>query len=150
DDWDINDRIRLTGGARYSLFDQVGPFTRFVQDPTTNKIIDTLTYRAGQSVKVYSNIEPRLSLRYELNHVSSIKASYTQNYQYVQLASLSGISLPTDLWIPSTDRVKPQFGTQYALGYFRNFKENVYETSVEVYYKEMKNQIEYASGFQPD
>lgn len=149
DEWDVNDRIKLSGGARYTLFDQVGPFIRFVHDPTTNNVVDTIYYGAGENVKTYSNIEPRFAMRYELNARSSLKASYTQNYQYIHLASLSGISLPTDLWIPSTDKVKPQFGTQYALGYFRNFKENTYETSVEVYYKEMQNQIEYAPGFSP-
>ena len=80
----------------------------------------------------------------------SIKASYSQNYQYIHLASLSGISLPTDTWVPSSDRVKPQFGTQYALGYFKNFKNNTYETSLEVYYKTMENQIEYEEGFLPE
>ena len=86
-------------------------------------------------------------MRYAIKNHSSIKAAYTQNYQYIHLASLSGVSLPTDVWIPSSDKVKPQFATQYALGYFRNFKKNIYETSIEVYYKEMKNQIEYEEGF---
>ena len=56
------------------------------------------------------------------------------------------ISLPTDVWIPSTDLVKPQFGTQYSLGYYRNFMDNIIETSVEVYYKTPRNQIEYSGG----
>ncbi|MFM8917718.1 MAG: TonB-dependent receptor plug domain-containing protein, partial [Bacteroidota bacterium] len=90
------------------------------------------------------------NLRYALNRASSIKASYTMNYQYVHVASLSSASLPTDVWVPSSSRVKPQQGSQIALGYFRNLKNNLYETSVEVYYKDLKNQIEYREGTQPD
>ena len=99
---------------------------------------DTLHYSPGENIKTYLKLEPRLSVRFALNDRSSIKAAYTQNYQYIHLASLSSISLPTDVWIPSTDIVRPQFGTQYAIGYFRNFKDNAWETSVEAYYKEMK------------
>ncbi|MBL0102690.1 MAG: TonB-dependent receptor [Bacteroidetes bacterium] len=150
DNFEINDKWLLDGGVRLTLFDQVGPFDRFVNDPITNTPTDTIHYDAGQSVKAYFHVEPRFAARYSINHVSSLKASYSQNYQYIHLASLSGISLPTDTWVPSSDRVKPQFGTQYALGYFRNLKMNMYETSVEVYYKEMKDQIEYQEGFLPE
>jgi hypothetical protein len=88
-------------------------------------------------------------LRYTLNKNSSIKASFTQNYQYIHITSLANQSLPTDLWFPSTGRVKPQFGTQYSLGYYHNFKENTWETSVEAYYKTMENQIEFKDGTLP-
>jgi len=91
-----------------------------------------------------------MALRYSINHKASLKASVSQNYQYIHLASLSSVSLPTDTWIPSSDKVKPQSGIQYALGYFRNFGLNTYESSVEVYYKTMKNQIEYEEGFLPE
>ncbi|MCB0812870.1 MAG: TonB-dependent receptor, partial [Flavobacteriales bacterium] len=79
----------------------------------------------------------------------SVKASYTRNYQYVHLASFSSISLPTDVWVPSSSRVKPQIGDQVAMGYFRDFKDRTYEGSVEVYYKDMRNLIEYAEGAEP-
>ncbi|MCX6291889.1 MAG: TonB-dependent receptor [Bacteroidetes bacterium] len=150
DDFDVSEKLKLNGGLRFTLFQQVGPFDRFIKDPVKKTIVDTISYTSGQSVKSYHHLEPRFSMRYSLNHLSSIKASYTQNYQYIHLASLSAISLPTDVWIPSSDKVEPQFGTQYALGYFRNFKNNLYETSVEVYYKEMKNQIEYEDGYMPE
>ncbi len=151
DEWDITERFRLNAGLRGTLFIQTGPFTRYVIDPVfPTKFTDTIYYDKGDVVKRYNHVEPRLSMRYELNKVSSLKASYTQNYQYIHLASISSASLPTDVWVPSSDRVKPQFGTQYALGYFRNFKDNEYETSIEGYYKTMKNQIEYREGAQPD
>ena len=76
--------------------------------------------------------------------------AFTQNYQYIHLASLSSLSLPADLWVPSSKDIKPKFSTQYALGYFKNFNENMYETSVEAYYKEIANLIEYKEGVLPE
>ncbi|MBK9319419.1 MAG: TonB-dependent receptor [Bacteroidetes bacterium] len=151
DEWDITEKLRVNGGLRMTYFAHIGPFSRYVEDPSfEGRFIDTIDYAAGKKVKDYYNLEPRVSVRYELNKFSSIKASYTQNYQYIHIASFGSVSLPTDVWVPSTDRVKPQYGVQYALGYFRNFKDNLFETSVEVYYKEMKNQIDYREGATPD
>ena len=71
------------------------------------------------------------------------------NYQYLQVANLATVSLPTDLWIPSSEKIKPQQGIQYSLGYFRNFQDNTWETSVELYYKDMRNLIEFKDGVMP-
>jgi hypothetical protein len=150
DEYEIDDRWKVNGGLRLSRFQQVGPFDRYVRDPIRNVVTDTLHYAPGENIKTYLYLEPRLSVRYAINDRSSVKAAYTQNYQYIHLASLSSISLPTDVWVPSTDIVRPQFGTQYAVGYFRNFSGNAWETSVEAYYKEMKNQVEYREGFLPE
>ena len=150
DEYELSDKWKINGGLRGTFFQQIGPFDRFVRDPIKKTVIDTIRYGSGEKVQTYRNLEPRLTIRYAVNNSSSIKAAYTQNYQYIHLASLSGVSLPTDVWIPSSDKVKPQFATQYALGYFKNFKNNTYETSVEVYYKEMKNQVEYEEGYLPE
>ncbi|HYG51388.1 MAG TPA: TonB-dependent receptor plug domain-containing protein, partial [Flavobacteriales bacterium] len=150
DDFDITDMLRVNIGVRYSFFNHVGPFTRYVKDPTTGKNSDTLEYAQGQNVALYHGPEPRFSIRYSLTQNASVKAGFTRNLQFIHLASLSTVSLPTDVWIPSTDRVKPQLGYQYSVGYFQNFKDNMYETSVEVYYKQMKNQVEYREGALPD
>ena len=150
DEYELSEKWLINGGMRFTLFSQVGPFDRYTLDPITGNTSDTLHYGSGQNVKSYLHAEPRVALRYSIDHLSSLKASVSQNYQYIHLASLSSISLPTDTWIPSSDKVKPQSGIQYALGYFRNFKRNTYETSVEVYYKTMQNQIEYEEGFLPE
>jgi hypothetical protein len=150
DDFDVTDKLRINVGIRYSGFDQVGAFTRYLKDSTTGKNSDTVNYAKGQSVATYHGPEPRLSIRYSLTQTASIKAGFTRNMQYIHLASLSTVSLPTDVWIPCTDRVKPQIGYQYSVGYFQNFKQNTYETSVELYYKRMKNQVEYREGALPD
>ena len=149
DDFDITDKISLNAGIRYSFFRQVGPFDRYIKNER-EEVIDTLVYKSGEKIADYGGPEPRIALRYVINLRSSIKASYTSNYQYVHLASLSAVSLPTDIWIPSTSLVKPQLGTQYALGYFRNYFDNSFETSVEIYYKEMRNQVEYKEGYLPE
>jgi hypothetical protein len=150
DDFDITDKLRLNAGLRYSYFMQVGPFERYIKNPVTSQITDTIIYKAGKKVCDYGGFEPRASVRYTLNKKSSLKASFSQNYQYIHLASISSVSLPTDLWIPSTSVIKPQFSTQYAIGYFRNFLEDKFETSVEVYYKDMRNMIEFKEGSLPD
>lgn len=148
DDFDVTDRLKIHAGIRYSAFQQVGPFDRFLKD-ASGRILDTTSYDKLESVKLYHGPEPRFAFRYTLNPKTSLKGNYTRNFQYIHLASLSAVSLPTDIWMPSTDVIKPQLGNQYSLGIFRNFIEDMYETSVEVYYKSMKNQIEYAAGALP-
>lgn len=148
DDWDVTDRIRLNGGLRFGYFVQVGPFTRYAKDPLS-KTTDTIVYSAGKKIKDYNGLEPRFSIRYEISKSLSLKASYVKNYQYVHLASISSVSLPTDVWMPSTDIIKPQIGNQVAVGIFKNFRENMFETSFEAYYKTMDNLIEYKEGAQP-
>lgn len=149
DEWDITERFAVNLGLRYTYFNQVGPFDRYLIDEDY-KVVDTITYKRGESVQSYNRLEPRFSTKYSLGKTSSLKGSITLNYQYIHLASLSSTSLPTDVYVPSSGRVKPQEGWQYALGYFRNFKDNLWETSIEVYYKDMKNQVEYREGSQPD
>lgn len=149
DDFDVTDNFRIHAGLRYSYFQQVGPFDRYVKDPTTGQNSGVIHYNPNEKVQEYGGLEPRFNARYTINTKSSVKASYTYNYQYIHLASLSAVTLPTDVWVPCSELVKPQKGSQYALGYFRNFKDNSYEASVEIYYKELKNQIEYKDGSLP-
>jgi len=149
DEYDINEYIKLSAGVRVTMFQQIGPFTRYVIDEF-GKNKDTITYKAGQVLVTYKHAEPRASIRFAINKSNSIKASYTQNYQYIQLASMSASTLPTDLWMPSTQNIKPQFATQYAIGFFKNFKKDIFETSVELYYKDMKNMLDYKEGTTSD
>lgn len=148
DDWEITQRFKLSTGLRFGNFTQIGPFTRYKKD-AFGKIIDTVTYKQNETVANYNGLEPRLSLRYSLTKQKSLKASYSRNFQYIHLASISSISLPTDVWMPCTEVIKPQESHQVALGYFQNFKDNNFETSVEVYYKTMNNQVEFKEGAQP-
>ena len=149
DDWELGKLFRLSAGVRYSYFQHTGPFDRYVKD-NFGKIIDTIHYKRFDNIADYNHLEPRVSLRWTLTENSSLKAGFTQNYQYIHLASISSVSLPTDIWFPSTSVVKPEFATQYALGYFQNLNKNMFESSIEVYYKSMDNLIEYQDGYQPD
>ncbi len=148
DDWELSEKLQINGGLRWSGFSQVGPYTRFNTDADGNPT-DSTQYGKGEQVKFYSGFEPRLTFRYALNNSSSIKGGVTRNLQYIHLATNSASTLPTDLWVSSTYRVPPQTGWQYALGYFKNFEKNKWETSVELYYKRMNSQIEYREGFTP-
>ncbi|MBK9530277.1 MAG: TonB-dependent receptor [Chitinophagaceae bacterium] len=148
DDWEINEKIKVNAGLRYSLFQQAGPYKIYETDENGNRL-DSTVFGRGKAVKTYGGLEPRLTMRYALDDETSVKASVTRNLQYIHLVSNAGTTLPTDIWVPSTYKVKPQISWLYAAGLFKNFKDNMYETSVELYYKQMQNQIEYKEGYTP-
>jgi outer membrane receptor protein involved in Fe transport len=148
DDWDLSEKIKLNTGLRWSSFTQIGPYTKYVRDANQNKL-DSTVYGSLEKIKNYHGLEPRVTIRYAAGALTSIKASVTRNLQFIHLVSNAGTTLPTDLWVPSTFRVRPQISWQYAAGVFRNFHNNEIETSVEFYYKRMQNQIEYREGYTP-
>lgn len=143
----ISDLITLQYGLRYSIFNYLGPgdIKTFNE---AGEVTETQTYKEWETVKFYGGFEPRFAAKYQLNEVSSIKGSYNRNYQYLHLLSNTTSSSPTDNWVPSSNNVKPQIIDQVALGYFRNFKSGTYELSAELYYKDLKNQIDYRNGAQ--
>jgi hypothetical protein len=118
-EWDQNKKFALAGGLRLSGF--------IARD------------------KQYINPEPRLSARFGINQNSALKASYTRMYQYLHLASLSSISLPVDIWYPTTAKTKPEYADQLSLGYSRSVGKSLY-LNVEGYYKWMNNQVEFGDG----
>jgi len=146
DDWEVNKKLKINYGFRYSIFQQIGSYTNYNYDANGNAT-DSTFWGKGKTVKSYAGIEPRATIRYAFDDASSIKAGVTRNLQYIHLVTNAGTTLPTDLWVPSTLRVKPQIGWQYAVGYFKNFNNNMFETSIEAYYKTMQNQIEYKEGY---
>ena len=146
---EISKRVKVNMGFRLGLYQHTGPFTEIIPQPLGN-VPDTIRYRTLEPIKTYINPEPRINLRVILDKTSSLKAGITLNHQYAHLVSTSNSTLPTDIWIPSSKNVKPQRALQYALGYFKNFKENTYEASIEVYYKHLWNQIEFNDQFTPE
>jgi len=138
DDFSLGSRLNLNAGLRLSAFTQVGPYV---------SITDSTVYAAGEPVKTYLGLEPRLSLAWNVSPTSSLKAGVTMTNQYLHLVSNSTSTLPADVWVPSSEIVKPQAGLQYALGYFRNFAGNSLEGAVEVYYKSLRNQIDYRENY---
>lgn len=149
DEFDLLPGVRINAGLRYSWFGQVGPYWQYQYDQFKNKT-DSAYYGPGSIVKSYGGLEPRFNVRVVVDEKSSLKASVTKTYQYIHLVTNNGTTLPTDTWVPSTYITQPQLSWQYALGYFRNFLDNKLETSIEVYYKSMKNQIEFREGYTPN
>jgi outer membrane receptor for ferrienterochelin and colicin len=144
---EITSWLSLQYGIRYSFFENVGPGESYEfdkSDPQFYTVLDTATFEKGDVFSVFNKgWEPRLAIRISTGPTSSIKASYNRMNQYIHLASSSTASLPLNFWFPSSPNIKPQTADQVAAGYFRNFKDNMFETSVEVFYKWYDNTIDF-------
>ena len=147
DEWHISSKLNLLIGLRLSDIFLNGPGTFNTYDVNGN-ITNTKTYSSGQLVKSYLNLEPRLSASYSLDDQNSIKLSYNRNTQNVHIISNSTSSTPTDLYVLSSNNIKPGIADQVSTGYFKNFSDNLFEFSGEVYYKWLQNQIDYKNGAQ--
>jgi outer membrane receptor protein involved in Fe transport len=146
----IGERLTLQYGLRFSFFNYMGKGYAYTYADTTpgvrRPVLSERYYGQWENIKTYGNLEPRFSANLTLNESSSIKASYNRVSQYIHLLSNTAASTPLDVWTPSTNNIKPQIADQVALGYFRNFKDNMFETSVEVYYKNLQNQLDYINN----
>jgi hypothetical protein len=150
DKFDITPRLSVSVGLRYSFFQALGPREVYQYAPGESRseatITDTLRYSDNQVLATYHGPEYRLSARFSVSDHSSVKASYTRTRQYIhQLTNTASIS-PTDVWKLTDNNIRPQVGDQYSLGYYRNFKSNTIETSVEAYYKTLHDFVDYKSG----
>ena len=145
------DNLSVNYGFRFSHFVYRGPRDVYFYDDAPvvgeEKILNRIeSVTDGSTIADFSNLEPRLSLKYNLNKFSSVKASYNRTAQYIHLLSNTTASTPVDIWTPATNNVRPAMADQVAVGYFRNFKENTYEFSSEFYYKKMNDIIDYIDG----
>jgi hypothetical protein len=147
DEWHMSSRFNVEYGMRLSGIFLLGPGTFNTYDADGN-VLTSKTYNSGSIVKDYFNLEPRLTASYTLDSASSIKASYNRNTQNIHILSNSSSSTPTDLYVMSSNNIKPEIADQVSTGYFRNFDENVFEFSTEIYYKWLQNQIDYKDGAQ--
>lgn len=141
DEWRLTPSFSINAGLRLSMFTQLGPY--FSKR-------DSVRYGRGEPVVTYWGLEPRFSTRLSLSPSASLKAGVTLTNQYLHLVSNSTSTLPTDIWVPSSEVVKPQIGLQYAIGYFQNFGNRMYQSSVELYYKSLRNQIDYGENYVND
>jgi len=147
DEWQATNRLSLVYGLRLSSFSLMGAGT-FNTYNSAGQVNSSKTYKSGEVVQSYQNLEPRFSASYLVGENTSIKASYNRNTQNLHLLSNSTSSLPTDLWVMSSNNIKPEISNQVALGYYRNFKDALYEFSSEIYYKGMQRQIDYKNAAQ--
>lgn len=151
-----NDEVRLSPklslmyGLRYSFYANYGAGQVYRYQPGVPKqertITDTLSYGRGEVIESYHGVEPRFSVNYTLNERSAIKLGYNRHRQYLHLISNTTTISPTDIWKSSNTHIKPQIGDQVSLGYFRNFRKNTMEASVEGYYKRMEHIPDYKNG----
>jgi hypothetical protein len=141
-DQKINERFSLKYGIRLSSFSNIGKGTLYNYDENY-KVIDTVVYPKGKFYHTHFGFEPRIGAAYVVDDATSVKANYSRTVQYVQLAQTSTGGNPLDMWFPANPNIKPQKADMYALGLFRNFQENKWETSLEFYYKDIFNCIDF-------
>lgn len=148
----LSDRVTLDYGLRLSIFQNIGKGDVYLyEDPKDNvkpTRTDTVHYDAWETIKRYANLEPRIGIRYMLREGQSIKLSYNRMVQNTHLMSSGTVPIPFNTWNPSNYYLKPQVADQIAGGYFRNFRNNQYEFSVEAYYKDITNVTDFADNAQ--
>ena len=140
---EITDALTVKYGLRWSVFQNIGPGTLYHYD-NNHQVQDSVRYGSGEIYNTYSTFEPRLGLVYKLDKNSSVKANYAHNVQFMQLANNSASGSPMDVWFLANPNVKPQQVNMFSAGYFRNFKNDMFEASAEVYYKDLRNVIDFA------
>ena len=145
---EFNDRLSIKYGLRYSLFLNTGPATVH-QVNDQYEVTGVKSHGRGEIYNTYGGLEPRIGMNYTLSSRHSIKASYSRTRQYLLIASNSNTGTPLDVWISANPNIKPQIADQYSLGYFRNFWDNRLETSLEIYYKNMKHLVAFDEFAQP-
>lgn len=138
----LGDHWSVKYGLRLSVFQNIGKATIYNYDQYY-MAVDSTVYSQGEIFNTYAGLEPRLGLNYTINDKNSIKASYNRTRQYLQLAQNSTAGTPLDIWFSASPNVKPQVSDQFALGYFKNMRDNRLEASVEAYYKIMNNTIDF-------
>ncbi|HRG01603.1 MAG TPA: TonB-dependent receptor [Bacteroidia bacterium] len=146
----LSNRFTLQYGVRWSFFNYLGKGTKYTYRdtiPNESRPLDSeQKIDAGKNIATYNTPEPRLALNYTINDKSSVKLGYNRMSQYLHIVSNTAASTPLDIYTPVTNNIKPLISDQVTLGYFRNFKDNMFETSAEVYYKNLQNQLDYVDN----
>ena len=139
----FSERFSAKYGLRWSVFQNIGKATVYHYDDDYESV-DATVYPSGKIYNTWSAFEPRLGIVFNVTASSSLKANYSHNIQYIQLANNSASGSPLDIWFSAGPNIKPQHVDMFSTGYFHNLKNNEYETSIELYYKEMQNVIDFA------
>ena len=150
DEIDFSDRISVQAGIRYVHYDYLSPKKVYQYEEglplAKETITDTLYFSGTKSIQHYAGFEPRVSLRIGLSDDLSCKLSYNRGQQFLHLISNTTSISPVDFWKLSDRFINRQIGDQYAAGIFKNYKNNQYNASIELYYKTTKNMVEYKDG----
>lgn len=143
--WKVAEGLSLTYGLRLSAFSILGKGTYYDLN-NAGQVTGETTYKRGELVKTYINLEPRIAASLQLSESAALKASYVRNSQNLHLISNSNSASPVDRWTASTNIIKPELSDQVSLGYYKNLAGDHYELTIETYYKDLKNQIDYRNG----
>ncbi|HEX7584530.1 MAG TPA: TonB-dependent receptor [Prolixibacteraceae bacterium] len=139
----ISEKLSLDYGLRYAGFINVGPDTVFQYNQEKTQVVGFKAYGSDEIVQFYHSLEPRISARYLLGNRNSVKLAYGRTTQFLHLLSNSALGLPTDVWMPPDKNIRPQSSSQFVLGYYQSFSDNKYEFTSEVYYKTLRNIIDF-------
>ena len=150
DKYDVNSNLSISAGVRFNIYNYLGPQIVNSYAPNLPKqpdnVLDSTAYKSGKIINTYTAPDIRLSARYLLNDDLSLKAGYNTLHQFLHLLTNSTSISPTDVYKLSDPNIKPEYGDQVSLGIFKNAKQNTLEMSVEVYYKRIRNYLDYRSG----
>lgn len=150
DVYSLSPSLTLSGGLRFNVYTSFGPGSEYRYAGgtplTLHSIQDTVYYGEGELKSFYPNLEFRISSRILLSSSTSLKLSFQRMFQYIYMLSNTAAISPTDIWKLSDNYIKPQRGDQYSLGVYRNFRRNTLEASIEGYYKDLDNIIDYKGG----
>jgi len=154
----LNPKINIQVGTRFSSFLRLGQKLNVYQNDSpllynsdlkiyeSANPIGTINYNKGEVIKLFYNLEPRVAVSYQLSQDRSLKMSYNRMVQYLHLISNTKSPTPIDVWAPSGTFIKPQLLDQFALGYFKTFKNNLYNIEIEGFYKDIQNRLDYVDG----
>lgn len=143
--YNVNDQLTINIGGRQSFYSHKGPFDRFITDPNL-EVTDTISYTANEKIKRYSTFEPRLSMLYAIDKNTSLKLAYDVTAQYVHLAPVAAVSLPTDVWVPSSDKIAPQRGVLFSAELSKSIPQKSIDFTTAIYHKSINNVVEYQNG----
>ena len=150
--YDITEKLAIDAGVRYSFYAYLGEATQRIyeegQPRNDGTLVEVQEFDNNEIVETYDGFEGRFSARYFLQDDFSVKASYNNTYQYIHTLSTNTTVSPTDTWKLSDINIKPQRAQQVSLGFYKNFADNTYETSIEGYYKTYDNILDYKVGAQ--
>lgn len=142
DEYKVAGNLTLKYGLRLSMFQNIGPGTSYEYDADYIPV-DSTSYPSGKIFNTYTALEPRFAFTYLLNEISSVKGSYSHTAQFITLAQNSSSGTPLNIWFPASPNVEPQLCDQFSIGYFRNFRNDMYEVSGEIYYKNFRRLIDF-------
>lgn len=150
DEYEFNPKLMFSYGLRYVVYNYLGPNTVNVYPSNSIKTEETkigeTSYASGEIINTYQGPEVRFSARYALDNFTSIKAGYNSMRQHLHMLTNTSAIAPTDTWKLSDPYLAPQLGDQWAIGFFKNFQSNTIETSAEIYYRKMRNLLDFRSG----